>query len=130
MINEKKAFTLPETSITIVILAFAILYSILSFTVSKYASVLSKQRIVVLNLVRGEMENILDTNYDLLSPITETFTVYDGLKSITVTKTVNLTTEDPGTYGYKKLYVEMAWSGGVSGNRTLSEEAIMYVTRR
>lgn len=130
MHNKKRAFTLTETSITIAILAFAILYSILSLTVSKYASVLSRQRIAVLNLVRAEMENILDINYDLLSPTTETFTVYDGLKSITVTKTVNLTTEDPGTYGYKKLYVKMAWSGGISGNRTLSEEAIMYVTRR
>lgn len=130
MHNRKRAFTLPETSITIAILAFAILYFILAFTVSKYAAILSKQRIVALNLLRAEMENILDSDYDNIQAVSESITVDDGLKSMNLTKTIELTTEDSAIYGYKKVYFKMGWIGGMSGTKPLDEEAIMYVTRR
>ncbi len=127
--NKKTAFALPEALITIALMAFVALYFILSFMVSRYSTVLSKERIVVSNLLRGEMENVLASNYDSISPVTQNITVDDGTKSMAIAKTINVNTEDTDTYGYKKVYVKMEWTGGASGNRALKEEAVMYVTK-
>ncbi len=127
--DKKRAFVLPEALISIVLLASLVLYFILAFTVGKYATQLSKNRMIMSNLLRSEMENILATSYVNLAPISQAINVDDGSKIIPVTKTISLTTEDPDIYGYKKVYVKLEWTGGISRNQMLKEEAILYVTR-
>lgn len=128
--RKKKASTLPEALITISILAFVILYFILAFTVGKYAIQLSKDRIIISNLLKAEMENALGSNYANLAAVSENITVTAGSKNISVNKALNLTVEDPDVYGYKKVYVKLEWQGGILGDKTLQEEAVMYVTKR
>lgn len=130
-IKKNRGFTLPETVVTIAVLASVMLYFILAFTVGKYTTKISKERSIVSNLLRSEMETVLNSNY----PIPDTAkgaqdtTINDGLRDLTITKTVDFTTEDPGVYGYQKIYIKMEWAGGVTHNQILREEAVLYFTK-
>ena len=55
----EKAFSLTEALIAIFILASLVLCFILAFTVSKYTTQMSKTRLICINLVRKEMEEML-----------------------------------------------------------------------
>lgn len=128
---NEKAFSLPEALIAIFILASLILSFILAFTVSKYTTQMSKSRLIVINLLRKEMEDILATSYsqiDLLAG-TQDIGINDGMKTMVIRKTVAVITEDPNMYGYKRAYVNMEWAGGTSGIKNLKEEAVLYVTK-
>ena len=129
--KKNRGFTLPELVITIAILASAILYFILAFTVGKYTTKISKERIVVSNFLRSEMENILDSNYPVPeeSKGAQNIVLNDGVRDLTVTKTLDFTTEDPDVYGYQKVYIKLEWTGGVTHNRILREEAVLYYTK-
>lgn len=124
---------MPEALISIVLLASLVLYFILAFTVGKYATQLSKNRMIMSNLLRSEMENVLATNYNSITASTRlNESINDGSKTISVTTTVDipiLMEQDAyGIYGYKKVHVKLDWMGGVSGTQHLSEEAVLYVT--
>lgn len=129
--KDKRGFTLPETIMTIAILATVILYFILAFAVGKYTTKVSRERIVVSSALRSEMENLLDSNYPIpdASKASQDIVVNDGSKDLTVTRTLDFTTEDPGIYGYQKIYIKMEWAGGVTHGQTLREEAVSYLTK-
>ena len=86
--KKNRGFTLPELVITIAILASAILYFILAFTVGKYATKISKERIVVSNFLRSEMENILDSNYPVPeeSKGAQNIVLNDGVRDHTLSR--------------------------------------------
>ncbi|MBI4974979.1 MAG: hypothetical protein HZC19_04190 [Candidatus Omnitrophica bacterium] len=128
---NEKAFSLPEALISIFILASLILCFILAFTVSKYTTQMSKTRLICINLLRKDMEEILATPYADVDSLagTQDISINDGMKVMTIRKTIGVTTKDPDIYGYKKIYVAMEWAGGISGIRDLKEEAILYVTK-
>jgi len=132
MHNQKKAFSLPEVLVAILVLASVIIYFLLSFTIGKYAIQLSKERLVVANLLREEMETVLGTNYSALVDGTaqSQIAISDGLKTFSATKTLDIVTVQAGIYGYKEIHANIAWTGGVIRNRTLSEEMVMYVTKK
>lgn len=128
---NEKAFSLPEALISIFILASLILSFIFAFTVSKYTTQMSKTRLICINLVRKEMEEILAVPYVDVDSLagTQDISINDGMKVMTIRKTVGVTTEDADIYGYKKVYVAMEWASGTSGIRDLKEEAVLYVTK-
>jgi len=117
---------------SVFLLASAVGYSISAFMVARQASNLSRERIIVSNLLREDMENFLSVNYSdivdgtVLTPIT----INDGSRTFSAAKTLEPSTIEAGIYGYKKIYAKIAWTGGISGNKPLKEEMVMYVTKR
>ncbi|MDP2928627.1 MAG: hypothetical protein Q8O01_01005 [Candidatus Omnitrophota bacterium] len=113
-------------------LASVIAYSISAFIVARYASKLSRERVVVSNLLREDMENFLSVNYaDIVDgSVTTDIIINDGLRAFSVTKTLRPETVVEGIYGYKKIYGKIVWSGGILGNKPLMEEGIIYVTKK
>ncbi len=117
---------------SVFLLASAVGYSISAFMVARQASNLSRERIIVSNLLREDMENFLSVNYSdivdgaVLTPIT----INDGSRTFSASKTLEPSTVEVGIYGYKKIYAKIAWNGGISGNKPLKEEMVMYVTKR
>ncbi len=124
--RQTRAFTLPEALITVGILASVILYSILAFTVGKYATQLSKSRIIISNLLKAEMESILGSTYSTLTSSSKDIEI-DNIKVRVIVDTPIVV--DPDVYGYKKVHVRLEWKGGISWNKTLRDEAVMYVPR-
>jgi len=113
-------------------LASVIAYSISAFIVARHASKLSRERIVVSNLLREDMENFLSVNYsDIVdgSVVTD-ITINDGLRAFSATKTLRPETVVPGIYGYKKIYGKIIWGGGILGNKPLIEESVIYATKK
>lgn len=132
LLRQKKAFSLPEVMLAICLLASVILYFILSYTVGKYTTQLSKERLIAVNLLRQDMETVLDTTYTSIDALagSQTISVSDGLKTYSATKTLSILTIDPAIYGYKEVYVKIDWAGGITKNKTLIEEMVLYVTKK
>lgn len=131
-IHTRKAFSFPETLLAIFLIASLILYFLAAFGVGKNASQLSKERLIVINLLREDMEFILGSNYSTIDSLagSQNITINDGLKSFQATKTLGISTEDAGIYGYKKVYDKIEWVGGARRNRVLNEEMVLYVTKK
>jgi hypothetical protein len=135
MKKNRKGFILVESQIGLFLLASIILSSVSSFVVGKYATRLSKERFVVSNLLREDMESFLsasysDTAYPPPASVVTNITIADGLRTFSATKTLEYTTIVAGIYGYKKIYGKIAWAGGISGTRALQEEMVLYVTKQ
>ena len=86
---------------------------------------------MVSNLLRSEMENLLNSNYPIpdASKGAQDIILNDGSRDLTITKTLDFTTEDPNVYGYQVIYIKMEWTGGVTHNQILREEAVLYFTK-
>ncbi len=132
MMIKQKAFSLPEVMLATCLLASVILFFILSYAVGKYAIQLSKERLIAVNLLRQDMETILSTTYVSIDTLdgSQTISISDGLKTYSATKTINVLTIDPAIYGYKEVYIMINWLGGISRNTTLTEEMVLYVTKK
>ena len=131
--NRKKGFLLVESLVAIFLLASLILFFISAFIVGRYVTKLSRERLIVSNLLREEMETILAANYSTApdSPPVETdITISDGAGTFDAVKTVATETEEEGTYGYKTIYAKIEWTGGMTKNTPLVEEMVMYVTKQ
>ena len=131
--SRKKGFSLAEAVLAVFLLASVIGYSISSFMVSRHASKLSRERIIVSNLLREDMETFLNTNYEDIvddGPVSTGLNINDGSRTFTATKTLEPTTIVEGIYGYKTIYARIAWTGGISGDKALEEEMVMYVTKK
>ena len=100
--------------------------------VARHTSKLSRERIVISNLLRADMENFLGSNYSGIvdGSVITYVDISDGSRTFQAVKTLDSETVIAGIYGYKKIYGKIAWSGGLSGNRPLDEEMVMYVTRK
>lgn len=132
MRSRKKGFSLAEAVLAVFLLASVIGYSISAFIVARHSSKLSRERIVVSNLLREDMENFLSVDYsDIVDgPATTYITINDGSRTFPATKTLEPSTMVGDIYGYKKIYAKITWSGGISGNKPLEEEMVMYVTKK
>ncbi len=130
--NNEKAFSLPETLLTVFLLASVILYFILAFVIGKYTIQLSKERIIASNLLREDMESVLGASYTAIDGMagSTNININDGLKNFPATRTLSVLTVDPAIYGYKKIYASIQWTGGVTKNRALSEDMVAYVTKK
>lgn len=126
---KSRAFTLIETLVAIVILALVILNVILAFAIDNYATKMSKHRMIVINLVRSELEKALAANYGALSAVSETVYVNEGSGSLAVQKDVKVQDmkQEQDVFGYKKIYVKFVWLERIFSNKTLKEEAVLYV---
>lgn len=126
---KNRAFTLIETLVAIVILALVILNVILAFAIDNYATKMSKHRMIVINLVRSELEKALAANYGALSSVSETVYVNEGSGSLAVQKDVKVQDmkQEQDAFGYKKIYVKFVWLERIFSNKTLKEEAVLYV---
>jgi competence protein ComGC len=131
-LRQKKAFSLPEVMLAIFLLASIILLFILSYTIGKYATQLSKERLIAVNLLREDLEIVLDVNYSSIDALagSQNIVINDGLKNYFVTKTLSVLTVDPAIYGYKEIYARVEWTGGITRNRVLAEEMVLYVTKK
>lgn len=130
--NRKKAFSLVEVLLTMALLAGVILYFILALTIGRYATQLSKERLIINGFLRESVENILETNYTLIDGMagTSSVSINDGSRIISADITLDPpVVVDPGLYGYKKIRVRIDWTGGVTKNRALQQEVVMYVTK-
>ncbi len=132
ILYQKKAFSLPEVMLAIFLLASVILYFILSYTVGKYTTQLSKERLIAVNLLRQDMETVLGTTYSSIDALagSQTMSLNDGMKTYSATKTLSVLTIDPAIYGYKEVYAKIEWTGGISRNATLNEDMVLYVTKK
>ena len=132
ILNRRKGIILVESLLGIFLLASIILYSISSFVVGKYTTRLSRERFVISNLLREDMENFLACNYSTIvdGPVSTNITINDGSRIFSATKTLDPETVDAGIYGYKKIYGKIEWLGGISSTQTLLEETVMYVTKK
>ena len=127
-----------ESLAGIFLLATVVLYSISSFVVGKYITRLTKDRFVVSNRLREDMESLLSVNYsaigsdDSTTPVTLDPSLLPpmSINHPQVTETLISTTMATGIYGYKMIYGKIEWLGGVSGTQPLSEEMVMYVTKQ
>jgi hypothetical protein len=130
--NRKKGFLLVESLTAIFLLASLILFSISSFIVGRYITKLSKERFIVSNLLRQEMETILAGNYSIIADgsVETPITIVDGTSTFNAVKTVDSETKEPGMYGYKEIYAKIEWTGGISRSAPLVEEMVMYVTKQ
>ena len=118
--------------LAIFLLASIILLFILSYTIGKYATQLSKERLIAVNLLREDLEIVLDVNYSSIDALagSQNIVINDGLKNYFVTKTLSVLTVDPAIYGYKEIYARVEWTGGITRNRVLAEEMVLYVTKK
>lgn len=118
--------------LAIFLLASVILYFILSYTVGKYTTQLSKERLIAVNLLRQDMETVLGTTYSSIDALagSQTMSLNDGMKTYSATKTLSVLTIDPAIYGYKEVYAKIEWTGGISRNATLNEDMVLYVTKK
>jgi hypothetical protein len=132
MHDRKKGIILVESMLGIFLLASIILYSISSFVVGKYVTRLSKERFIVSNLLREDMENFLSVNYSTIVDglVSTDIAINDGSRTFPATKTLEPSTMEEGIYGYKKIYGKIEWLGGISGAQTLQEEMVIYVTKQ
>ncbi|GEM_PF-4726719 len=132
LLHQEKAFSLPEVILAICLLASVMLYFILSYTVGKYTIQISKERLIAVNLLRQDMETVLDTTYVSIDALagSQGISINDGLKSYSATKTLSVLTIDPAIYGYKEIYARIDWAGGVTKNKVLTEEMVLYVTKK
>jgi hypothetical protein len=132
MRSRKNGFSLAEAVLAVFLFASVIGYSISAFIVSRHASKLSRERIIVSNLLREDMENFLNVNYaDIVDgPVSTDITINDGSRTFSATKTLEPNTVVAGIYGYKRIYAKIAWAGGISGDKPLEEEMVMYVTKK
>jgi len=130
--NRKKGIVLVESLLGIFLLASIVLYSVSSFVVGKYTTRLSKERFIVSNLLREDMENFLSVNYSDIEdmPVYTNITINDGSRIFSATKTLKPSTVEAGIYGNKKIYAKITWTGGISSTQTLLEEMVMYVTKK
>lgn len=121
-----------EALLGILLLGSIVLYSVSSFAVGKYVTRLSRERFIVSNLLREDMENFLANNYLSIvdGAVSAPITINDGTRTFSATKTLDPETVEAGVYGYKIIYGKIGWLGGISSTQPLEEEMVMYVTRQ
>ena len=129
--NRKKGIILVESLVAIFLLASIVMFTTSSFVVGKHITRLSKERFIVSNLLREDMESLLATNYTNLTDgtVVSNIIVNDGVRSFPAVKTLVVQTIDSSIYGYKQIYGKIAWAGGITNSQVLLEEMVLYVTK-
>ena len=134
-LKKKKGLTLVEMVISALILGMTLGAMLGTFIIARIGATKAKHRIEVMNLLRGKIEELKDTDYDdIVDEGTEPVSIDIGPDGVRDTDDdlvgeQSVSVEDKT--GYKEVTVTISWDdlswGG--GSTAVSEELVTLISR-